>query len=110
MKKLDRSTIAKAQIYIGIILLIATSTGSVYIYDNKMDFFEDVSSETVTAWSESAEATNDTYPTGAHVSSYLLVNSNISRSYVYSFAAHVAILLSLSVMFILQGLFNLPGN
>jgi len=105
-----KQKIGKIQFYLGIVLLVVTIIGSVFVFKGVLNSFVDgVSSETGT-WGEVGNKLGEGTPenemiTGIIVSD-LITQGLIVKASGFIFGACTLILLIMSVMLILQGLAN----
>ncbi len=105
---ITKEKIGKIQFYFGILLLLVTIFGSIYVINviflgTYIDGLESLSS----TWDFIGQNINGTdIGIGGHVASNLILQSHIIKTAAYLFGACALILVTLSIIMILQGLVN----
>ena len=105
---ITKEKIGKIQFYVGILLLLVTIIGSIFIIKNAYigNFVKGVRS-TTDAWEEVNNEINGTnIGIMGHVRSYVILQGQIFATTSILFITSVLILIILSIMMILQGLAN----
>ncbi len=100
----------KIQYYTGIILLIVTIVGSIFVFYSVVNSFTEVVGSETGTWSEVANTLDEGSPenkliTGMLVS-HLVTQGLVVRTAGFTFAFCTLLLIAMSVMFILQGVAN----
>jgi hypothetical protein len=105
---MDSKSIAKIQIALGIVIFILAIISFPIIFKNVYvvsltDGVYSITSE----WDEVANNLNTTSTdVGAHVVSNIVIFANVVKLNLYLFGVSLVILIVLSLIFILQGLYN----